>query len=29
VFYEGADGPEMRRGGWEVLLTSLESALAA
>ena len=29
AFYEGADGPEMRRGGWEVLLTSLESALAA
>ncbi len=23
AFYEGADGPEMRRGGWEVLLDTL------
>lgn len=23
AFYEGADGPEMRRGGWEKLLDSL------
>jgi uncharacterized protein YndB with AHSA1/START domain len=29
AFYEGADGPEMRKGGWEVLLRSLEEALAA
>lgn len=28
AFYEGADGPERRRGGWEVLLTSLGAALA-
>ncbi len=29
VFYEGADGPEMRRGGWETLLDTLGPALAA
>jgi uncharacterized protein YndB with AHSA1/START domain len=29
VFYEGADGPVMRRGGWEVLLGRLDAALAA
>ncbi len=29
AFYEGSDGPEMRRGGWEVLLTRLGAALAA
>lgn len=29
VFYEGADGPEMRRGGWEVLLDSLGGTLDA
>jgi hypothetical protein len=29
AFYEGADGPEMRKGGWEVLLSSLGEALAA
>jgi len=29
AFYEGADGPEMRRGGWEVLLSSLGKAVEA
>jgi uncharacterized protein YndB with AHSA1/START domain len=29
AFYEGADGPEMRKGGWEVLLTSLGRAVEA
>ena len=29
AFYEGADGPEMRRGGWEALLGQLGSFLAA
>ena len=29
VFYEGSDGPQMRRGGWEALLGRLEQALAA
>lgn len=29
VFYEGADGPEMRRGGWEKLLDSLGRTLDA
>lgn len=28
VFYEGADGPEMRKGGWEVLLDALNGTLA-
>jgi uncharacterized protein YndB with AHSA1/START domain len=27
VFYEGADGPVMRKGGWEKLLDSLGSSL--
>jgi uncharacterized protein YndB with AHSA1/START domain len=27
VFFEGADGPEMRKGGWETLLDRLEQAL--
>ena len=27
AFYEGADGPEMRKGGWEVLLASLGRAI--
>jgi uncharacterized protein YndB with AHSA1/START domain len=27
AFYEGADGPEMRKGGWEVLLASLGQAI--
>ena len=27
AFYEGADGPEMRRGGWEKLLDSLAETL--
>ena len=27
VFFEGADGPEMRKGGWEKLLDRLEQAL--
>jgi uncharacterized protein YndB with AHSA1/START domain len=27
AFYEGADGPEMRRGGWDKLLDSLTIAL--
>ena len=29
VFYEGADGPEMRRGGWETILDSLARSLAS
>ncbi len=29
AFYEGADGPERRRGGWEVLLANLDRALSA
>lgn len=29
AFYEGSDGPEMRKGGWEVLLDSLGRAVAA
>ncbi len=29
VFYEGADGPEMRRGGWEALLDALARSLAS
>jgi uncharacterized protein YndB with AHSA1/START domain len=28
-FYEGADGPQMRRGGWEALLSRLGQAIAA
>jgi len=27
VFYEGADGPEMRRGGWEEMLDGLARTL--
>jgi len=29
VFYEGADGPQMRKGGWVALLDKLGKALAA
>lgn len=29
AFYEGADGPDMRRGGWETLLDSLGETLEA
>ncbi len=29
VFYEGADGPEMRRAGWEALLDALARSLAS
>ncbi len=29
VFYEGADGPEMRRGGWEHMLAALARSLAS
>lgn len=29
VFYEGADGPQMREAGWQALLSSLEKELAA
>ena len=29
VFYEGADGPEMRRAGWETLLDTLSRSLAS
>lgn len=29
VFYEGADGPEMRRDGWEKLLDALARSLAS
>lgn len=29
VFYEGADGPEMRRGGWETMLDALARSLAS
>ena len=29
VFYEGADGPEMRRGGWETMLDALSRSLAS
>ena len=29
AFYEGADGPEMRRGGWEAILDSLARSLAS
>ena len=28
VFYEGADGPEMRKGGWQALLDRLGQAMA-
>src|SRR5688500_5217422 len=29
VFYEGADGPEMRRAGWVSMLDALDRSLAA
>lgn len=29
AFFEGADGPAMRRGGWEALLHRLEAALSS
>ena len=29
AYFEGADGPEMRREGWESLMSSLEKELAA
>lgn len=29
AFYEGSDGPQMRRGGWESLLNRLGESLAA
>jgi uncharacterized protein YndB with AHSA1/START domain len=29
VFYDGADGPEMRRGGWETMLDALARSLAS
>ena len=29
VFYEGADGPEMRRGGWQAMLDALARSLAS
>ena len=29
VFYPGADGPQMRRGGWEALLQRLGDSLSA
>lgn len=29
VFYEGADGPEMRRAGWDELLDALARSLAS
>jgi uncharacterized protein YndB with AHSA1/START domain len=29
AFYDGADGPEMRKGGWEKLLDQLGTELAA
>ncbi len=29
AFYEGADGPEMRRGGWEAILDALSRSLAS
>ncbi len=28
AFYEGADGPKMREGGWRKLLDNLETQLA-
>ena len=28
AYFEGADGPEMRKGGWEHLLSKLEAELA-
>jgi uncharacterized protein YndB with AHSA1/START domain len=27
AFYEGSDGPQMRKGGWEALLGKLEAAI--
>jgi uncharacterized protein YndB with AHSA1/START domain len=29
AFFEGSDGPEMRKGGWEKLLTKLDSELSS
>jgi uncharacterized protein YndB with AHSA1/START domain len=29
VFYEGADGPDMRKGGWAVLIDNLSAVLDA
>ena len=29
AFYEGADGPDMRKGGWEALLNRLGQVVAA
>ena len=29
AFFEGSDGPEMRKGGWEKLLTNLDSELSS
>lgn len=29
AFYEGADGPDMRKGGWDVLLDALNEVLEA
>ena len=29
AFYDGADGPDMRRGGWETLLDVLARTLAS
>ena len=29
VFFEGADGPEMRKGGWEIMFDRLGASLAA
>jgi hypothetical protein len=27
VFFDGADGPDMRRAGWETLLQALDTVL--
>jgi uncharacterized protein YndB with AHSA1/START domain len=29
AFYEGSDGPQMRKGGWEALLNRLDQAVGA
>jgi hypothetical protein len=29
AFFEGSDGPERRKGGWEKLLTNLDSELSS
>jgi uncharacterized protein YndB with AHSA1/START domain len=29
AFFEGSDGPEMRKGGWEKLLTKLDNELSS